>query len=40
MMENVLYPKIYYAYYHPVEAEDEECANGDKGDDAAPDVVQ
>ena len=38
-MENLLYPKIYYANYYSVEAEDEKGADGDKGDDSAFDIV-
>jgi hypothetical protein len=40
MMEYLLYDKINYSDHHAVEAEDDEGADGDEGDDAAFDIVE
>ena len=39
-MEYLFYSKIYHTNHHSVEAKGEHGADGDEGDDAAPDVVE
>jgi hypothetical protein len=39
-MEHLLYTKIDDSNHHSVEAEDEERADGDEGDDSAFDIVE